>query len=114
MAVVVILGLPMLARLLVLDAFPLAVMPTSPGAHHRGIRDSSVAIGLLHAGLQLSGHSFVLQMIEFVRLRVLDGVHNNVRIVVFDDTAIFENDASLHSPLCVLGGFHFHLQRMDR
>ena len=43
-------------------------------------------------------------------LCILHRVHDDVRIVVFDDAAILEDDASLHPPLGVFGRLDLYLQ----
>ena len=49
-------------------------------------------------------------MVELVELSVLHSVHHDVRVVVFDDSAILEDDASLHPPFCVFGRLDLYLQ----
>ena len=43
-------------------------------------------------------------------LSVLHSIHHNMRVVVFDDSAILEDDASLYPPLCVFGCFDLNLK----
>ena len=73
------------------------------------IRYAGLLIRPFDAGLQLSGQRLVLQMVEIVGLRVLDGIHDDMRIVVLYNTAVLEDYATLDPAFGVFGSFDFDL-----
>ena len=49
-------------------------------------------------------------MVEFVGLGVLYRVDNDMRVVMFNDATVLQDDATLDSFFRVLGRFDFHLK----